>query len=184
VQSKRLSNISRECGVTAGGIAAMVSPYRSSEPYDEEVVARIEQQDVVGPGGQVIRQDVAVAEFVDNVEARQSRALWLENLIYFIFGGIALLIAMRVLLKAIGANPDNGFTNFIYQLSRLFVAPFLTMVNPIELSETAVFEVASVLAIIIYMILAWLLVRLMVLLFNRPATGVSATRAVGRQNHL
>jgi hypothetical protein len=162
----------------------MVAPHRSDDRYDEEVVARIEERDVVGPGGQVLRQDVAVAEFVDNVEARQSRAAWVENLIYFIFGGIALLIAMRVLLKAIGANPDNAFTNFIYQLSRLFVAPFLTMVDPIELGTTAMFEIASVLAIIIYLILAWLLVRLMILLFNRPATGVSASRSVGRQNHL
>jgi YggT family protein len=94
------------------------------------------------------------------------------------------LIAMRVLLKAIGANPENGFTNFIYALSRLFVAPFLTMVEPIELSETAVFEVASVLAIFFYLILAWLLARLMMILFNRPATGVSATRSVGRRSHL
>jgi hypothetical protein len=162
----------------------MVVPRRSDDRYDEEVVARIEERDVVGPGGQVLRQDVAVAEFVDNVEARQSRAAWVENLIYFIFGGIALLIAMRVLLKAIGANPDNAFTNFIYQLSRLFVAPFLTMIDPIELGTTAMFEIASVLAIIIYLILAWLLVRLMILLFNRPATGVSASRSVGRQNHL
>lgn len=162
----------------------MASPYRPDERYDEEVVARIEERDVVGPGGQVLRQDVAVAEFVDNVEARQSRTLWLENLIYFIFGGIALLIAMRVLLKAIGANPENAFTNFIYQLSRLFVAPFLTMVNPIELGATAMFEIASVLAIIVYLIVAWLIVRLMILLFNRPATGVSASRTVGRQSHL
>jgi hypothetical protein len=162
----------------------MVAPHRSDDRYDEEVVARIEERDVVGPGGQVLRQDVAVAEFVDNVEARQSRAAWLENLIYFIFGGIALLIAMRVLLKAIGANPDNAFTNFIYQLSRLFVAPFLTMVEPIELGTTAMFEIASVLAIFFYLILAWLLVRLMILLFNRPATGVSASRSVGRQSHL
>jgi hypothetical protein len=162
----------------------MVTPYRTDEPYDEEVVARVEQQDVVGPGGQVLRQDVAVAEFVDNVEARQSRALWLENLIYFIFGAISLLIALRVLLKAIGANPDNGFTNFIYNLSHIFVAPFLTMVNPFTISDTAVFEIASVLAIIVYLILAWLLVRLAILLFNRPATGLSASRSVGRQSHL
>jgi hypothetical protein len=162
----------------------MGTPYRSGEPYDEEVVARVEQQDVVGPGGQVLRQDVAVAEFVDNVEARHSRALWLENLLYFIFGGIALLIAMRVLLKAIGANPENGFTNFIYAFSRLFVAPFLSMVEPIELSNTAVFEIASVLAIFLYLILAWLLVRLIMILFNRPATGVSATRSVGRRSQL
>lgn len=159
-------------------------PSGGQERYDEEVVARIEQRDVVGPGGQVLRQDVAVAEFVDNVEARQSRALWVENLLYFIFGGIALLIATRVLLKAIGANPENGFTNFIYQLSRIFIAPFASMFAPIELGTTAVFEVASVLAIIIYLIVAWLLVRLVVLLFNRPATGVSASRSVGRQSHL
>lgn len=162
----------------------MASNYPAGGQYDEEVVARVEQRDVVGPGGQVLHQDVAVAEFVDNVEARQSRALWLENLIYFIFGAISLLIATRVLLRAIGANPENGFTNFIYRLSQLFVAPFSSMVSPIELGTTAVFEIASVLAIIIYLILAWLLVRLMGLLFNRPATGVSASRSVGRQTRL
>lgn len=162
----------------------MASNYPAGGQYDEEVVARVEQRDVVGPGGQLLRQDVAVAEFVDNVEARQSRALWLENLIYFIFGGISLLIATRVLLKAIGANPENGFTNFIYKLSHIFIAPFASMVSPIELGTTAVFEIASVLAIIIYLIVAWLLVRLMILLFNRPATGVSASRSVGRQTHL
>lgn len=162
----------------------MASNYTSTDQYDEQVVARVEQQDVVGPGGQVLRQDVAVAEFVDNVEARQSRALWLENLIYFIFGAISLLIALRVLLKAIGANPENGFTNFIYQFSHLFVAPFSSMIAPVELGTTAVFEISSVLAIVIYMILAWLLVRLMILLFNRPATGVSTSRSVGRQSHL
>ena len=79
---------------------------------------------------------------------------------------------------------QNAFTNFIYQLSRLFVAPFLTMVDPIELGTTAMFEIASVLAIIFYLIFAWLLVRLMILLFNRPASGVSASRSVGRQSHL
>lgn len=161
----------------------MVQQYRQG-PYDEEVVARVEQQDVVGPNGQIVRQDVAVAEFVDNVEARQSRAAWLENLIYFIFGGIALLIAARVLLMAIGANPDNGFTSFIYRLSRIFVAPFTSMIAPIELGTTAVFEVSSVLAIIVYLIIAWLVARLVFLISARPATGVSASRSVGRQSHL
>jgi YggT family protein len=162
----------------------MASNYPARNQYDEEVVARVEHQDVVAPGGQVVRQDVAVAEFVDNVEARQSRAAWLENLVYFVFGGISLLIAARVLLKAIGANPENGFTNLIYQLSRPFVAPFLTMVEPIQLGTTAVFEIASIVAIIVYLILAWLLAKLLTLLFNRPATGVSASRTVGRGSHL
>lgn len=162
----------------------MASSYPPPSGYDEEVVARVEQRDVVGPGGQLVRQDVAVAEFVDNVEARQSRAAWLENLIYFVFGGISLLIAARVLLKAIGANPENAFTNLVYGLSRPFVAPFATMVEPVSLGTTAVFEIASIIAIIFYLILAWLVVRLMHLLTNRPASGVSASRAVGRESHL
>ena len=162
----------------------MAQRYGSTGQYDEEVVSRVEQRDVVGPNGEVVRQDVAVAEFVDNVEARQSRAVWLENLIYFIFGGIALLIAARVLLLAIGANPDNGFTNFIYRLSRIFVAPFTSMVEPIELGTTAVFEVSSVLAIFVYLVMAWLLARLVFLISARPATGVSASRSIGRQSHL
>ena len=79
---------------------------------------------------------------------------------------------------------NNGFTNFIYVLSRIFIAPFASMIAPIELGTNAVFEIASVLAIIIYLILAWLVVRLVALLFNRPASGVSASRSVGRQTRL
>ncbi len=162
----------------------MASNYPPAGRYDEAVVARVEQHDVVGPGGQLVRQDVATAEFVDNVEARQSRAAWLENLIYFIFGAISLLIAVRVLLKALGANPESGFTTFIYQLSHIFVAPFATVVNPIVVGNTAVFELGSILAIIVYLIVAWLLVRLVILLFDRPSSGVSVARTVGRQSHL
>lgn len=152
--------------------------------YDQEVVARAERQEVVTPSGEVVGQDVAVAELVDNVEARRSNANWIAGLVYFLFGVIEIAIALRVLLKLIAANADAGFARFIYGVTGPFVAPFQNIVGTPAADNGATFEVSSVLAIIVYLILSWIIVRLLQLLIDRPASGVSASRSVGRRTGL
>ena len=54
---------------------------------------------------------------------------------------------------------DNGFANFINGLSAPFVALFANLVQNPALSTTAVLEVTTVIAMIVYAIVAWLVVR-------------------------
>lgn len=152
--------------------------------YDQEVVARAERQDVLTTSGEVVGQDVVVSEMVDNVEARRSSANWIAGLVYFLFGVVEIAIALRVLLKLIAANADAGFARFIYSVTAPFVAPFQNLVGTPAADNGSTFEVSSVLAIIVYLILSWIIVRLLQLLIDRPASGVSATRSAGRRTSL
>ena len=160
------------------------NPPAGDSSYDQEVVTRAQRQQVVTPGGDVAGQDVAVMETVDNVEARRSTANWITGLIYFLFGLIEIAIALRILLKLLAANPNAGFSQFIYGVTGPFVAPFAGIVGEPAASNGSVFELSSVLALIIYLLLSWIVAKLVQLLLDRPATGVSASRSVGRNTSL
>src|SRR5438046_2894493 len=92
--------------------------------YDQEVESRAERQRVVTPSGEIAGRDVAATEAVDNVEARRSTANWITGLVYFLFGLIEIAIALRILLKLLAADPNAGFSQLIYGVTRPFIAPF------------------------------------------------------------
>lgn len=90
------------------------------------------------------------------------------NIVYSLFGTLELLLAVRVVLRLIGANAENGFASFINGLSQPFVALFSSLVqNPI-LSTTAVLEITTILAMIAYAIVGWLVGRVIWLVLSRP----------------
>jgi hypothetical protein len=81
-----------------------------------------------------------------------------QYVIYYIFGAIELLLAFRMVLRLFGANPDSSFVNGIYNFSAGFVWPFLGIFpNPTTEGAvtTAVFEPATLVAIIVYALFAW-----------------------------
>jgi YggT family protein len=81
------------------------------------------------------------------------------QLIYWVFGLIEGLIAIRFVLKALGANPSAGFAEFIYGITAPLVAPFAGLFgNPA--AQGSVLEVHSIVALIVYALLAWLLGKL------------------------
>src|SRR5688572_22512241 len=46
------------------------------------------------------------------------------QVVWYILGVIEVLLAFRVALKILGANPLSGFTNLVYTLSDPFALPF------------------------------------------------------------
>jgi len=90
------------------------------------------------------------------------------SIVYFLFGALELLLAVRVILHLIGANAGNGFASFISGLSAPFVALFATLVQNPVLSGTSVLEVTTLIAMIVYGILAWLVGRVVWLALSRP----------------
>jgi hypothetical protein len=155
-------------------------PRRPGDDYDQEMVVREERQEVVTPSGRVAGQDVVIAEQVDRVEARASRAAWLTSLVYFLTGLVGFALALRIVLKLLAANPDSGFARFIYGVTGPLVAPFAGIVGTPGAENGAVLEIHSLIALVVYLIAGWGLARLLALLVDRPASGVSATRAAGR----
>ncbi len=76
------------------------------------------------------------------------------------------LIGLRFLLKLMAANPDNPFAALIYFLSRPFVAIFVGL-TPTPSFAGIQIEFFDLIAILVYFLLAWALVRLLWILFAR-----------------
>lgn len=86
-----------------------------------------------------------------------------RNAIYYVLGVIEILLAFRFLFKLLGANQASGFVSFIYAITGILVAPFkgiFTTFVTEGLSTRSVFEPAVIIALIVYAIIAWGLVRL------------------------
>jgi uncharacterized protein YjbJ (UPF0337 family) len=80
-------------------------------------------------------------------------------IVFFLFGALELLLAIRVILHLIGANTDNGFARFINRLSGPSVEFFANLVHNPTVGTTGVLEVTTLIAMIVYAILALSVVR-------------------------
>ena len=97
---------------------------------------------------------------------QNSKIARLVYIVYFVFAGLEMLLGVRVLLHLLAVNPDNGFATFINTLSGLFVAPFATLLqNPG--SGGMVLEITTMIAMIVYVIVAWVIGRLIWLTMSR-----------------
>jgi len=136
----------------------------------DDVARDIYQQRVSGPAGEQVVQSehVSVPSSAARRAADVSRA---KQIIYFVFGAIEALLAMRFVLLALGASEASAFVRLIYGLSRPFVLPFQGIFGEPTLGAS-VLEWASLVAIIVYALLAYGLARLVELIYT-PATRAS-----------
>jgi len=88
------------------------------------------------------------------IETVMTRVVW------FVFGVIAVLIAVRFALLLLGANAETGFVQMVYAVSGIFMAPFVAVFKTQPVSTGAVFEWSALAAIAIYALVAWGLVAL------------------------
>lgn len=83
-----------------------------------------------------------------------------ERIIYFIFGFIEVLLAFRLVLKVTGASLSSGFVSGIYGLTGVFSMPFDGIFRKGTASGMT-FEPGTLIAIIVYALLAWGIVKLL-----------------------
>ena len=124
------------------------------------------------PGGEVAAADTAVARRTGpSPVARWLKSLWrdlllrLQQLVGLAFIVIEGIVALRVVFKAMGANAQAGFSSFIYTISSPFVGPF----HPVFKDGTInghPFELGSVLAMLVFALLAFLALRVVRVLFS------------------
>ena len=98
-----------------------------------------------------------------SVASQVSQTQYIEQIIYFFLGVLEVLLGFRFILKMMGANQSGGFVQFIYRFSNIFVYPFegifrRAVTQGIETSS--VIEPATIVAFIVYGILAWGIVTL------------------------
>jgi len=107
----------------------------------------------------------------DPYEARRLAAFRVTQVIYWVFALIEGLIAIRLVLRALGANPSAGFAQFIYGITAPLIAPFLGLFgNPTY--QASVLELGSIVALIVYALVAWLLGRLVWILVGETRSAI------------
>ena len=77
------------------------------------------------------------------------------------------MLAIRFLLRLLAANPENPFAIFIYGLTGPLVWPFVTLFGTPQ-AGGSVFEWYTIFAMVFYWLLAWLITKLIVLIWDRP----------------
>lgn len=97
----------------------------------------------------VLEPDTVVADR-DNTLAR---AIW------FVAGILLALLAFRFVLALLGANPSNGFANFIYTASHPFVAPFFSLFSYNLHYGVSRFEAFTLVAMAVYALIAYALAQ-------------------------
>jgi uncharacterized protein YggT (Ycf19 family) len=87
--------------------------------------------------------------------ARQrERFTWVRNTVLLLVSTLQMLLVIRFVLQLTKANPDNVFARLIYNLSDPFVAPFATLfVSPTNATATRVFDLNTLVALIVYALL-------------------------------
>jgi uncharacterized protein YggT (Ycf19 family) len=84
------------------------------------------------------------------------------QVVWYIAGILEALLAFRFALKLLGANSSAGFTSFIYQATYPFTAPFLNVFR-VSRVEGSVFEWTTLLAMLVFWLVAQGVVRLLVI---------------------
>lgn len=140
--------------------------------------AQSQYQSYVDPAGN--RVERREATYVDDNLRRANIRGRITSITYFILGVLEVLLLLRLLLRLLGANEASGFVTFIYSLTHIFVGPFNGIFNDQALGRS-VFETSTLIAMIVYALLAWGIVSLGRLIFA-PVNPASQTMSTTRRN--
>src|SRR5680860_1583101 len=75
-------------------------------------------------------EGAVVREKTSKVETKTDTRATVVNFIWYIYGLIALLLGIRMVLKLFGANSANGFVDLIYSVSGVLSCLLYTSPSP------------------------------------------------------
>ena len=118
---------------------------------------------------QHVTRDVAAEQRLQSFKA--------NRILYTLLGILEILLGLRFVLKFIGANPDAGFSAFIYGITNIFVAPFYALFHTPQVGGSII-EVNTLIAMAVYALLVWIIARLLSIGMDR-----STSRTVTSSTH-
>ena len=104
----------------------------------------------------ITRQTVETAKKIDG-------PFTVQRIIYYLAGVIITLLALRMVLLLLAANQGSPFVDFVYGLSGMFAWPFYGVFSYQPVYGQSVFEVSTLVAIVIYALVAVGLAKLFTL---------------------
>jgi hypothetical protein len=112
----------------------------------------------------------------DAAAAHRTLAYQITAFLWLMFGALEGLLGLRLILKLLASNPSNPFAQLVYGLSDIFVWPFIGLTITPSAAGIVV-EIHTIIAMVVYAILAWLVISLVrVLLYRRSDRYVRVER--------
>ena len=117
-------------------------------------------------------------EIPDSDEPQMAYEMKMKNyrryrLVFFLLGLIEVLLVLRFVFKLFGANGANVFAMIIYGVTSLLLLPFSGLfgktVAAVEVTAR-VFEPSTLIAMIVYALIAWGASKLILIFKSKPKT--------------
>ena len=134
------------------------------------------QANYVDPAGNQVERRQEVYE--DRNLQRANLRNWITGIIYFLLGVLEVILGLRFIFRLLGANQGNSFTSALYDFSHIFVGPFNGIFNDQAIGSKSVFELSTLVAMLIYALIAWGLVALCRVIFA-PNYGSGQSTSTG-----
>jgi len=103
------------------------------------------------------------------------------QIVWYVLGVIEILLAFRFVLKFLAANPDAGFTSFIYGVTYIFASPFLSVFRVTQVAGS-IFEWTTILAMFVYWVVAYGIIKLF-LMGKTVSTPEAAVKLNAQENN-
>jgi YggT family protein len=135
-------------------------------PVDRRAETVVTQQAGYAATEQVVR-DVAA-----------ERRLWsfqINRILWTVLGILEIMLGLRFVLKLIAANPESGFSVFVYGFTGAFMAPFNALLGTPSY-KGAILEANALVAMAVYALLFWVIARIIQIAVDRP-TSRTVTRS-------
>ncbi|MFA5714284.1 MAG: YggT family protein [Candidatus Paceibacterota bacterium] len=84
------------------------------------------------------------------------------QVVWYLLSFVEVILVLRFALKLFGANPGAGFVSFIYAITTILVAPFLSVFRITQVMGS-VFEWTTLLAMLIYWLVALAIIKLLLI---------------------
>jgi hypothetical protein len=101
----------------------------------------------------------------------------LTQLVWLAFGALEALIALRFILKLMGANESSPIAVLIYRFTDIFLWPFAGLTST-PAAGGMVLEVPALIAMVIYALVAWIIAKIVWVLLYRPSQPVVVQESV------
>lgn len=106
----------------------------------------------------------------NNIVTISDKGFTVKRVVYYILGILEVLLAFRLVFKLLGANPGSGFVSFTYTISQVFLVPFNAIFRSAAtqgIETKAVLEPSTIIAMIVYALIALGIVKLVSILRER-----------------
>lgn len=140
-----------------------------------------QRESYMDPAGNRVENQVETYE--DKNLRKASLRNWITGVIYFLLGVLEVILGLRFIFRLLGANEGSSFTRALYDFSHIFVGPFNGIFNDQTIGSTSVFELSTLVAMLIYALIAWGLVSLARVLLT-PSYGGQRVSTMRRRQSL